>query len=149
MLFEIPQDGDPDANKILQDKTLSTGLGFTLTKHHHVRKHGRIHEQEPGRWRFTNQASNSEWRVAADLDRFPSRSSLPLKSELLGWIGRRETEPALLIDLPKTIPGTDLGATGMATPQHNNYGSLYAKDEMEDSLHVDITLHKHTMENGH
>jgi len=74
MLFEIPQDGDPDANKILQDKTLSTGLGFTLTKHHHVRKHGRIHEQEPGRWRFTNQASNSEWRVAADLDRYPSRS---------------------------------------------------------------------------
>jgi len=74
MLFEIPQDGDPNANKILQEKTLRTGLGLTLTKHHHIRKHGSIHEQEPGRWRFTNPASDSEWRVAADLDRYPSRS---------------------------------------------------------------------------
>jgi len=60
MLFEIPQDGDLDANKILQEKTLSKGLGLTLTKHHHIRKHGSIHEQEPGRWRFTNLASDSE-----------------------------------------------------------------------------------------
>jgi len=79
MLFEIPQDRDPDANKILQDKTLSTGLGFTLTKHHHIRKHGRIYKQEPGRWLLTNQASNSEWMVAADLDRNPSRSGTPHK----------------------------------------------------------------------
>jgi len=83
MLFEIPQDGDPDANKILQEKTLSKGLGLTLTKHHHIRKHGSIHEQQPGQWRpgrwFKNLASDSEWRVAADLDatdldRYPSRS---------------------------------------------------------------------------
>jgi len=80
MLFEIPQDEDPDANKVLQEKTLSKGLGLTLTKHHHIRKHGSIHEQEPGRWRFTKPANNSEWRVAADLDatdqeQYPSRPS--------------------------------------------------------------------------
>jgi len=68
MLFEIPQDEDPDANKILQEKTLSKGLGLTLTKHHHIRKHGSIHEQLPGRWRFTKPANNSDWRAAADLD---------------------------------------------------------------------------------
>jgi len=76
ILFEIPQDRDSDANKIMQDKTLSTGLGFTLTKHHHIRKHGWIYKQEPGRWLLTNQASNSEWMVAADLDRYPSRSRI-------------------------------------------------------------------------
>jgi len=80
MLFEIPQDRDSDANKILQDKTLSTGLGFTLTKHHHIRKHGWIHKQEPGWWLLTNQASNPEWMVAADLDRYPSRSRIPHKT---------------------------------------------------------------------
>jgi len=80
MLFEIPQDRDSDANKIMQDKTLSTGLGFTLTKHHHIRKHGWIHKQEPGRWLLTNQASNPEWMVAADLDRYPSRSRIPHKT---------------------------------------------------------------------
>jgi len=72
MLFEIPQDRDLDANKIMQDNTLSTELGFTLTKHHHIRKHGWIHKQEPGRWLLTNLASNLEWMVAADLDRYPS-----------------------------------------------------------------------------
>jgi len=81
MLFEIPQDGDPDANKILQKKTLSEGLGFTLTRHHHIRKHGSIHEQEPGRWRLTKSTSNSEWSVAADFDgtdheRYLSRSGI-------------------------------------------------------------------------
>ena len=74
MLFEISQDKDPDANKIMQENTLSTGLGFTLTKYHHIRKHGRIHQNARGRWQLTNQAGSREWKVAADLDRHPSRS---------------------------------------------------------------------------
>ena len=36
MLFEIPQDKDPVANKIIQANTLSTRLGVTLTNHHHI-----------------------------------------------------------------------------------------------------------------
>jgi len=85
MLFDIPQDGDPVANKILQEKTLSKGLGLTLTKHHHIRKYGSIHEQEPGRWRLTKPANNSEWSVTADLDatdqeQYPSRSGFSPKT---------------------------------------------------------------------
>jgi hypothetical protein len=81
MSFEIPQDLDPVANMILQNKTLSKGLGFTLTKHHHIRKYGNIHEQEPGRWQFTTPVNNTEWTVAADLDATdqepsPSRSGI-------------------------------------------------------------------------
>jgi len=81
MSFEIPQDGDPVANKILQEKTLSKGLGLTLTKHHHIQKYGNIHEREPGRWRCSTPVNNSEWSVAADLDvtdqePFPSRSGI-------------------------------------------------------------------------
>jgi len=76
MLFEIPQDRDPDANKMIQENTLSTGLGFTLTKHHHIRKHGRIHQNAQGRWQLTNPARSLEWMVAADLDRYPSRSRI-------------------------------------------------------------------------
>jgi len=74
MLFEIPQDEDPEANQIIQVNTLSTGLGFTLTKHHHIRKHGRIHQNARGRWQLTKQAGNLEWKVASDLDRNPTRS---------------------------------------------------------------------------
>jgi len=74
MLFEIPRDKDPVANKIIQENTLSTGLGFTLTNHHHIRKHGQIHQNARGRWQLTNQAGSLEWKVAADLDRYPSRS---------------------------------------------------------------------------
>jgi len=73
-LFEISQDKDPVANKIIQENTSSTGLGFTLTKHHHIRKHGRIHQNARGRWQLTNQSGSLEWKVAADLDRHPSRS---------------------------------------------------------------------------
>jgi hypothetical protein len=81
MSFEIPQDLDPVANMILQNKTLSKGLGLTLTKHHHIRKYGNIHEQEPGRWQVTTPVNNTEWTVAADLDATdqepsPSRSGI-------------------------------------------------------------------------
>jgi len=74
MLFEIAQDRDSEANKILQDKTLSTGLGFTLTKHHHIRKHSWIHKQEPGRWLLTNQAINPEMHGSCR----PRSISIPL-----------------------------------------------------------------------
>ena len=81
MSFEIPQDGDPGANKILQEKTLSKGLGLTLTKHHHIRKLGNIQEQEPGRWRCSTPVNNPAWSVAADsdvtdLEPFSSRSGI-------------------------------------------------------------------------
>jgi len=55
MSFEIPQDGDPVANRILQKKTLSKGLGLTLTKHHHIRKYGNIHEQDRADGRSRHQ----------------------------------------------------------------------------------------------
>jgi len=48
MIFEIPQVEDPVANKIIQENTISTGLGFTLTKHHHIRKYGQIHRNVRG-----------------------------------------------------------------------------------------------------
>jgi len=54
MIFEIPQDEDPVVNKTIQENTLSTGLGFTPTKHHHIRKHGQIHQNARGRWKLTN-----------------------------------------------------------------------------------------------
>ena len=52
MIFEIPQEGDPEANRALQAKILSKSPGLILTKHHHVRKYGFIHEQEPGGGQF-------------------------------------------------------------------------------------------------
>jgi len=76
MTFEIPQDEDLVANKTIQENMLSTGLGFTLTRHHHIRKHGQIHQNARGRWQFIN-LGNLEWMVAADLDRYPSRSRNP------------------------------------------------------------------------
>ena len=74
MFFEIPQDKDPVTNKIIQANTLSTGLGVTLTKHHHIRQYGRIHQNTRGRWKLNNQARSLGWKVAADLGRNPSRS---------------------------------------------------------------------------
>ena len=74
MTFEIPQDEDPVPNEIIQENTLSTGLGFTLTKHHQIRKYGQIHRKARGRWQLTNLAGDLEWKVAADLVRYPSRS---------------------------------------------------------------------------
>jgi len=64
----------------IQENTLSTGLGFTLTKYHHIRKHGQIHQNARGRWQLTIQAGSLEWKVAADLDRYPSRSRNPHKT---------------------------------------------------------------------
>ena len=74
MIFEIPQVEDPVANKIIQENTISTGLGFTLTKHHQIRKYGQIHRNVRGWWQLTNLAGDLEWKVAADLVRYPSRS---------------------------------------------------------------------------
>jgi len=70
MTFEIPQVEDPVANKIIQENNLSTGLGFTLTKHHHIRKHGQIRLNARGRRQLTNLAGDLEWKVAADLAQY-------------------------------------------------------------------------------
>jgi len=77
MTFEIPQAMDPAANRIIQENTLSTGLGFTLTKHHHIRNYGQIHHNTQGKWQLTNQADNIQWMVAADLSRYPTRTQQP------------------------------------------------------------------------
>jgi len=68
MIFEIPQEGDPEANNSLQAKILSKGPGFTLTKYHHIRKYGSMHEQEPGGRRDIVPAHPTKWGEAADLD---------------------------------------------------------------------------------
>jgi hypothetical protein len=74
MLFEIPQDDDPVANKIIQENTLSSGLGVTLTKHHHIRKHGRISQDLRGKWHLTKRPRNLVWKEAADLGQDTSSS---------------------------------------------------------------------------
>jgi hypothetical protein len=68
MMFEIPQDDDPEANKSLQKKILSKSLGLTITRHHHIRKYGSIHEQEPGGRQVITQAHTTKWCEAADID---------------------------------------------------------------------------------
>jgi len=83
MIFEIPQDGDPEANMFLQKKILSKGLGFPPTKHHHVRKYGHIHEQASGGRHVLAPAHTTKWCEAADLDEMDQktttfRSDIPL-----------------------------------------------------------------------
>jgi len=77
MTFEIPQAMDPAANRIIQDNILSTGLGFTITKHHHIRNFGQIRCDTQGKWQFTNQMDDIQWQVAADLSRYPTRTRQP------------------------------------------------------------------------
>ena len=83
MFFEIPQDDNPVLNKIIenpflnkiiQENTLSSGLGVTLTKHHHIRKHGRVRQDSRGKWHLTHQPKNPVWREAAHLGRDTSSS---------------------------------------------------------------------------
>jgi len=77
MTLEIPQAIDPTANRAIQDNTLSTGLGFTLTKHHHSRKCGHIRCDKQGRWQLATQEDDIQWMVAADLSRYPTRIRQP------------------------------------------------------------------------
>jgi len=80
MFLEIPQDDDPVLNKIIQENTLSTGLGVTLTKHHHIRKHGQVSQDSRAKWHLTHEPKNPVWREAADLGRDTSslrRSRIP------------------------------------------------------------------------
>jgi len=58
-------------------KVSTTGMGFTLTNHHHIRNHGQIHRDTQGRWQLTHQADNMQWMVAADLSRHPTRTRHP------------------------------------------------------------------------
>ena len=74
MTFEIPKAMDPDANRTIQENTLTTAMGFTLTSHHHIRNHGQIHRDTQGRWQFAGQEDNMQWMVAADLSRHPIRN---------------------------------------------------------------------------
>jgi len=83
MFFEIPQDDNPVLNKIIenpflnkiiQENTLSSGLGVTLTKHHHIRKHGRVRQDSRGKWHLTHQPKNLVWREAAHLGQDTSSS---------------------------------------------------------------------------
>jgi len=74
MTFEIPQAIDPTANRVIQDNTLSTGLGITLTKHHHIRNYGHIRHDKQGRLQLAAQEDDIQWKVAADLTRYPTRT---------------------------------------------------------------------------
>jgi len=77
MTFEIPQAMHPEANRVIQDNILSTGLGFTLTKHHHTRNFGHIRCDTQGRWQLATQMDDIQWKVAADLARYPTRTRKP------------------------------------------------------------------------
>jgi len=74
IFFEIPQDDDPVLNKIIQENTLLSGLGVTLTKHHHIRKHDQVSQDSRAKWHLTHQPKNPVWREAADLGRDTSSS---------------------------------------------------------------------------
>ena len=74
IFFEIPQDDDPVLNKIIQENTLLSGLGVTLTKHHHIRKHGQVSQDSRAKWHLTHEPKNPVWREAADLGRDTSSS---------------------------------------------------------------------------
>ena len=75
--FEVPQLTDPTADRALQDTTLSTGLGFTLTSHHHIWNLGYIRLDKQDRWQLTAQEADTQWKVAADLTRYPTRTRQP------------------------------------------------------------------------
>jgi len=75
MMFEIPQEDDPEANKSLQKKILSKSLGLTITRHHHIRKYGFIHEQVPGGRQVITRAHTTKWCEAADLDVMDHKST--------------------------------------------------------------------------
>ena len=74
MTFEVPQAIDPTANGATQEPTLSTGLGFTLTRHHHIRNFGRLRLDRQGRWQLAAQEDDIQWKTAADLTRYPTRT---------------------------------------------------------------------------
>ena len=63
MTFEVPQATDPIANRVIQETTLSTGLGFTLTRHHHIRNFGRLRLDMQGRWQLAAQEDDIEWKT--------------------------------------------------------------------------------------
>jgi len=89
MLFEKFQDNDPDANKTIQENTLSAGLGVILTKHHHIRRYGRIRQDLRGKWHLTNQPKNLVWKEAADLSRDTSssrRSHIPAVKRVVNLV---------------------------------------------------------------
>ena len=48
--------------------------GFTLTKHYHIRNYGQIRLNAQGRWQLTNRADDLQWKVAAELSRYPTRT---------------------------------------------------------------------------
>jgi len=75
--FEVPQAADSTANRVLQDTTLSTGLGVTLTRHHHIRNFGYIRLDKHGRWQLAAQEADTQWKVAADFTRHPTRTRQP------------------------------------------------------------------------
>ena len=77
MTFEVPQAADSTANRDLQDTTLSTGLGVTLTSHHHIRNFGYIRLDKHGRWQLAAQEADTQWKVAADFTRHLTRTRQP------------------------------------------------------------------------
>ena len=55
MTFEIPPVLDSVGNGATQEPTLSTELGFTLTRHHHIRNYGRLRLVKQGKWQLDAQ----------------------------------------------------------------------------------------------
>ena len=74
MTFEVPQATESTANTVHSDGPLSTGLGFTLTSHHHIRHYGHVGHDRHSRWRLDAHKVATHWRIAADLTRYPTRT---------------------------------------------------------------------------
>ena len=74
MTFEVPQAAESTANMVHSDAPLSTGLGFTLTSHHHIRHYGHVGHDRHSGWRLVAHKVATHWRVAADFTRYPIRT---------------------------------------------------------------------------
>jgi len=118
---------DPAVNRIIQENTLSTVLGFILTKHHHIRNYGQIRRDTQGKWQLTNQADDIQWKVAADLSRYPTRIRKPHTFPVTRVFN-------LVLDPP--------GNVVILTPSHKVYISASLDYHMRSEINPDDRLQR-------
>jgi len=133
MFFEIPQDDDPVLKKIIQENTLSSGLGVTLTKHHHIRKHGRVSQDSRVKWHLTHQPKNPVWREAVDLGRDTSSSRRTYIKPVKRVVNLVLHPPGNVVIL---TPNLDLSLPRLPYETRENRSWLSSNRQRHTSLHV-------------
>ena len=91
LFFEITQDESLILIKSTLRGTFSSGLGITLTKHHHIREYGRLHQDWRDQWSLIHEHVNPAWREAASLGR--------------GLLPRRTIPARRVVNLVLEFPG--------------------------------------------